>query len=90
MQTLTPTRIPSLTPEPLRLAWQALGDLASQAAAAWLRYQERSATDHALRTLSPHLLRDIGLDPSEIPSIAIAVGNGGDPTRVRTTHPVRA
>ena len=93
MPTLTPTRIPSLAPQPLRLAWQALRDIAMQGGTRCLRHQERRATEHALRTLSPHLLRDLGFDRSEIGSLVAEIGDQATPPRVRVLqafHGLRA
>jgi uncharacterized protein YjiS (DUF1127 family) len=88
MHTITPTRIGS----PLAAiadAWQALRAAAADLAARWHRQQERAATERALRQLSPHLLRDLGLDCSEIDSIAAAAAAGGDRTRLRMTQLAR-
>ena len=65
---------------------RALRVLVDEARAWWQQYQHSRATDHALRELDAHGLRDIGIDRSEIPSFAAAAGGFGDPTRVRATH----
>ena len=57
-------------------------------AARWLRERELRGAERALRELSPHLLRDLGLHASDIPFIAYAAG-AGDDTLVRLTHGAR-
>ena len=54
----------------------------------WLRERERRGAERAMRQLSPHLLRDLGLHASDIPFIAYAAG-AGDDTLVRLTHGAR-
>lgn len=54
----------------------------------WQRRRLQRATYAALSGLDAHILRDIGIDPSEIPSIAHAAG-AGDATRIRFMQPVR-
>lgn len=51
------------------------------------RRRLQRATHMALSGLSAHILRDIGIDPSEIPSIAHAAPKG-DPTRIHLMQPV--
>ncbi len=75
--TLTPTRTGFDLAATLADGWQALRRAAAALARAWHQAHERRQTERALKQLGPRLLRDIGLDPSDIPSIA---GND-DPAR---------
>lgn len=79
--TLTPTRTGFDLAATLAEGRRALRGAAAALARAWHAAHERRQTERALRHLSPHLLRDLGLDHSDIPSIATAVGGGGDRTR---------
>jgi uncharacterized protein YjiS (DUF1127 family) len=84
MHTITPTRTAPVLSIAAEQAWQALRDAALDLARAWSRRQQRRADERALRDLSPWLLRDLGLDPSDIPSIAAA--GGSDLTRRHLAH----
>jgi uncharacterized protein YjiS (DUF1127 family) len=84
--TLTPTRTGFHFAAAATDAWQALRTAATTLAVAWYRAEERRRTERALRELSPYLLRDLGLDASDIPSIAAAVGGNGDTTRRLLAH----
>lgn len=83
--TLTPTRTGFDLAAPLAGGWRTLRSTAARLVLAWHAAHERRQTERALRHLSPYLLRDLGLDPSDIPSIA-AAGVDGDPTRRRLVH----
>ena len=54
----------------------------------WQRRRLQRATQVALAELDVRVLRDIGLDRSEIPSLALAAGVG-DETRIHVMHLVR-
>ncbi|MGA0610519.1 DUF1127 domain-containing protein [Caldimonas sp. KR1-144] len=62
-----------------------LASLARAGLAHWRRRRERLATARALAELNEHLLRDLGLDRSDIDSVAGATAGRGDWTRVVTT-----
>lgn len=83
--TLTPTRTGLPGTAAATDAWLHLRAAAGALLRAWYRAHERRQTERALRQLSPQLRRDLGLDLSDIPSIA-AAGVDGDPTRRRLTH----
>lgn len=84
--TLTPTRTGFDLAATLADGWQALRNAATSMAHAWHAAHERRQTERALRQLSPWLLRDLGLDPSDIPSIVAAAGGHGDLTRRLLAH----
>lgn len=65
-----------------------LAALARAGLARWRRRRERLATARALAGLNEHLLHDLGLDRSDIDSVADAASGGGDWTRVVTTPPL--
>jgi uncharacterized protein YjiS (DUF1127 family) len=88
MHTITPTRrsllhtdLTAAAVDTLRAWRRALASVAAR----WLQERERRGTERALRQLSPYLLRDLGLDASEIASIAHAAA-AGDDTRLRLTR----
>lgn len=81
--TLTPTRTGFLNlgvAAAVADAWLTLRSAAVTQLQAWHQAHEQRQTERALRQLSPWLLRDLGLDVSDIPSIAAAT-DGGDATR---------
>ena len=82
--TLTPTRTGFHVADTVTLFWRSLRSAAANLRQAWRRARERRCTDLALRQLSPWMLRDLGFDASDIPSIA-AVGDS-DTTRRRMAH----
>jgi uncharacterized protein YjiS (DUF1127 family) len=49
----------------------------------WAQARERRLTEHALRQLDSHTLRDIGLTPGEIPSMAAEAAGQVEATRAR-------
>lgn len=57
--------------------------------AAWRAHREERATAEALGSLSEPLLHDIGIDRSEILSIAVATAGRGDASRIRTARSLR-
>jgi uncharacterized protein YjiS (DUF1127 family) len=88
MLTITPTRRSLLRTDLTAAAVDTLSALRRALAgvvARWLQERERRGTERALHRLSPYLLRDLGLDASEIASIAHAAG-AGDDTRLRLTR----
>lgn len=89
MLTITPTRTGFAALDALALPWRAVGDAATALRDDWRRRRSARATRSALDALDAHLLQDLGIDRSEIPSIAAAAGGPGDPTRVRTTQLAR-
>ena len=89
MHTITPTRTGFAALDALTLPWRALGDAVAALRSDWRRRRSERATRVALDALDGHLLQDLGFDRSEIPSIAVAAGGYGDPTRVRTTQLAR-
>lgn len=84
--TLTPTRTGFDLAAALAGGWQALRRAAAGRLHAWHAAQERRQTERALRQLSPWLRRDLGLDPSDIPSTGAADGGRGDTTRQLWAH----
>ena len=60
------------------------GAVARRMVAGWKRRQEARAIYFALRELDARTLRDIGLDSSEIMSVAAELAGDADPTRVHT------
>ena len=84
--TLTPTRTGFDPIAALADGWQALRRTAAGHLHAWHAAHERHQTERALRQLNPWLLRDLGLDPSDISSIAAAAGSHGDLTRRLLAH----
>lgn len=84
--TLTPTRTGFDLAAALADGWQALRSAAADLARAWHQAHERRQTERALRQLSPWLLRDLGLDPSDNPSTEAAVGGPDAPTRRLSAH----
>jgi uncharacterized protein YjiS (DUF1127 family) len=78
--TLTPTRTGFQLAAAAADAWLALRAATARRLQAWREAHERRQTERALRQLSPWLLRDLGLDASDIPSIAAAT-DGADATR---------
>jgi uncharacterized protein YjiS (DUF1127 family) len=60
--------------------------LARRIALWWKRRQEAGATYVALAELDARTLRDIGLHPSEISSIALEAAGNLRPTRVRSSR----
>ena len=89
MITITPPRTGLAPLDALTAPWRALRAAADRLQRRWQRRRDRLATQRALDALNPQLLRDLGIDRSEIPSFAAAAGGPGDPTRVRTTHLAR-
>jgi uncharacterized protein YjiS (DUF1127 family) len=89
MHTLTPTRTGPALLDALAPAWRALCDAADDLQRRWQQRQDRLSTQRSLDELSPQLLRDLGIDRSDIDSIATAAAHGGDPTRVRMTQLAR-
>jgi len=83
--TLTPTRTGFDLAAALADGWQALRRTAAERLHAWQAAHERRQTERALRQLSPYLLRDLGLDHSDIPSIAATAGYG-DATRRQSMY----
>ncbi len=84
--TLTPTRTGFDLAAALADGWRSLCSAATELARAWHEAHERRQAERALQQLSPWVLRDIGIDTSEIPSIAAANGGSGAPTRRRSAH----
>jgi len=62
---------------------------AGQYIALWRARQHERATARALADLDEPLLRDLGIDRSDIHSIAAATAGRGDFTRVITTRSMR-
>jgi uncharacterized protein YjiS (DUF1127 family) len=62
--------------------WHALGDLRHRLLASVRRWQLRRATFDALRGLDRRTLSDLGIDRCELWSLADAIADGGDATRV--------
>jgi uncharacterized protein YjiS (DUF1127 family) len=60
----------------------ALAASTRRAIAAWRRARDERATVHALRHLDSRTLRDLGLDASEIGSVAAELAGGVERTRV--------
>lgn len=89
LTTITPTRRGLLPADALSAPWRALAHAADALKRRWQRHRDRRATQHGLDALSPRLLRDLGVDRSEIPSLAVAAGGHGDSTRVRMTQLAR-
>lgn len=83
--TLTPTRTGFDLAAALADGWQALHRAAAERLHAWQAAHEQRQTERALRQLSPYLLRDLGLDHSDIPSVA-ATAAYGDATRRQSMY----
>jgi uncharacterized protein YjiS (DUF1127 family) len=68
------------------LQWQRLVARLARAVAAtfeaWQRRSRQLATERALDGLDPHLLRDLGLTPSDVPTFACELAGTTDATRV--------
>lgn len=84
--TITPTRTGSDLTARLTDGWRALCSAAAERLQAWHEAHERRQAERALRQLSPYVLRDLGIDPSEIASIAAATGADADDTRRRSAQ----
>ena len=81
--------VPARRPAPLGVVgrvFRALRKRVAALAAAWRRARDARATDEALQSLDDRALHDLGLDRSEISSLATRAGRRGDPTRVRMSH----
>jgi uncharacterized protein YjiS (DUF1127 family) len=63
------------------LAW--LARAAERRGQQWARQRERRLTEHLLRQLDSHTLRDLGLTHGEIPSMAAEVAGQIEATRTR-------
>lgn len=57
--------------------------------ATWRRQRDRYATERALSVLDARTLRDLGIDPSEVQSVAMELGGGAEPTRVQALMRLR-
>jgi uncharacterized protein YjiS (DUF1127 family) len=69
--------------------WPTIAGLAAamrHALTAWRRHRAARATEVALHELDDRALRDLGLDPSEIRSVASEVAGLADPTRAHAMH----
>ena len=69
--------------------WQPVAGLIAgmrRALTAWRRHRAARATEVALHELDDRALRDLGLDPSEIRSVASEVAGLADPTRAHAVH----
>jgi uncharacterized protein YjiS (DUF1127 family) len=64
-------------------AIQAIGAIARRAHARHRQRRQARATSDALRRLDDHILRDLGIDRSEITSVAAEVAGATEYTRVR-------
>ena len=64
-------------------ALRAVADIARRLAAGIKRERHARATYLALRNLDARMLRDLGLDRSELMSVAAELAGGVNPTRVR-------
>ena len=62
---------------------EAVGNFLRRIVARSKRRQQAKATCRALRGLDAHALRDLGIDRSEILSVAAEIAGDADPTRVR-------
>ena len=69
---------------------QALAAMSHRLYGAWCRRQQAWATYRALRRLDARTLRDIGLDRSELPSIAAEVSGALEVTRMHAVHVERS
>jgi uncharacterized protein YjiS (DUF1127 family) len=79
--TLTPTRTGFDPAAALADGWQALRRAAAERLRSWHAAHEHRQTERALRRLSPWLRRDLGLEPSDIPSTMATDGGHGDTPR---------
>jgi uncharacterized protein YjiS (DUF1127 family) len=57
--------------------------------AAWQRRQDQQATVDALRALDARTLRDLGIDASELRSVAVELSGISDPTRAHALMSLR-
>lgn len=57
--------------------------------AAWRRSRGELATLNALRALDAKTLRDLGIDPSEVRSLAVELSGASDPTRAHALMTLR-
>lgn len=57
--------------------------------AAWRRWRDQQATLNALRALDARTLRDLGIDPSEVGSVAVELSGISDPTRAHALMSLR-
>lgn len=71
-------------------ASRSIGALARRLLAAWRRSREESATRLALRELDRRTLHDLGLDRSEIESVAAGIAGDPDMSRARSLRSLRA
>ena len=56
---------------------------------AWRRQRDQRATFNALRALDARTLRDLGIDPSELRSLAFELSGASDPARVHALAALR-
>lgn len=57
--------------------------------AAWRRWRDQQATLNALRGLDARTLRDLGIDASELRSVAVELSGVSDPTRAHALMALR-
>lgn len=84
--TITPTRTGFDLTARLADGWRALCSAAAERVHAWHEGHERRQTERALRQLSPYVLHDLGVDASDIASIAAFSGTHADDTRRWSAH----
>lgn len=83
-----PTTI-SLRPSPVLAVerlWRQAAEHARRTRDAWQRGRATRAAADALNRLDARLLRDIGLDSSELSSVAAELHGGAVPDRVHVLH----
>jgi uncharacterized protein YjiS (DUF1127 family) len=56
---------------------------------AWKNWRDQLATVNTLRALDARTLRDLGIDPSEVRSVAVELSGASDPTRAHALMTLR-
>ncbi len=72
--------------EIVKATLQAAGEFGRRLVTEWKRRRCAQATYAALRSLDPHILRDLGFHRSELLSVAAEVAGVADSTRVPVRH----
>jgi uncharacterized protein YjiS (DUF1127 family) len=67
----------------------AVSDAVRRVFGRWQRMQEERATHRALRALDTRTLRDLGLDTSELRSVAVELSGATNPTRAHALMRLR-
>jgi len=77
-------RDPSAWPADAGAALRILADAWRRLIVRARRWRQRRAMYHALSELNSHMLRDLGIDRSEITSVCAEIAGDAEPTRMHT------